>query len=755
MRRAAVPLTLAFFVVLLACGVYALSAASRSEDLAHRSRRASLALAELEQSMVDAETGQRGFLAARDVRLLEPYDVARSEWRGHLAEVEQLTHDDATQQEQLRQLQPTLDAKWQEMAGAIRGSKSGASSAELDASLVDGKELMDRIRRDIADMQANEQQSLTERRARATAAFGWALGLLGAAALSLAPMTWALFEQRRDEQAAEALEAEQRLLRGVLAALDEGFTVHDGSGRLLFANAQAAVLFGFASPDAMPPGSIAELTRHRELVSEDGSPFPLEALPGRALLAGRPGEPVVVQCRTPGTRGVRWLHIRAQAVMSAQGQVAHVVDAFRDVTDERRDAAGHRILLHAVEQFNASLDYDATLQAVAREMVPILADWCAVDLLDGGALRRVAVAHVDPGKAALVEEIERRYPPEPEVRGSPRAVMASRQPYLFPVIPPDAARAAAKDREHLELIDRLQRHSSIVAPMVGRRGAFGALSLVTAESGRVYSEDDVAFVTALADRAALAIENARLVRELEATVTLEKAARTEAEKTARFGELLVGTVSHDLRNPLSAITAGAQLLAKAAREEPQRRIVTRVVTSAGRMRRMLDQLLDFTQIRIGQGLSLAPAPLDMEDLVRQIAEETETAHGRAIDVDVGGDTMGVWDPDRLGQVLSNLLGNAAVHGDEGRPVAIGVDGRRAEAVLVEIRNDGRIPAELLPEIFEPFRRGRSAKARGLGLGLYITREIVRAHGGDVRVTSDDGVTAFRIDLPRVTETPRR
>jgi signal transduction histidine kinase len=180
--------------------------------------------------------------------------------------------------------------------------------------------------------------------------------------------------------------------------------------------------------------------------------------------------------------------------------------------------------------------------------------------------------------------------------------------------------------------------------------------------------------------------------------------------------------------------------------------LARILSSAQRMDRMIEQLLDFTRARIGGGLEIRTCPSDLGEIAAQAVEEIEIANPDCkLELASRGDLSGTWDPDRLLQVASNLLANAAHHGRKGASVTLTLDGTHPQQVSMVVHNQGAVVPALLPHLFDPFRTSRQGRAqsRGLGLGLFIVRELVHAHGGKVEVSSTDADgTTFSVVLPR-------
>ena len=248
----------------------------------------------------------------------------------------------------------------------------------------------------------------------------------------------------------------------------------------------------------------------------------------------------------------------------------------------------------------------------------------------------------------------------------------------------------------------------------------------------------------------------RLVNDAtRAKLEAENAALNERAKVAEFQERFIGVLGHDLRNPLGALAMGIDLL---RREVPsEQRTLERMASSARRMSRMIDQLLDLTRARLGGGIQLKPVDADLAKITSEIVDELRAqSQNVVVHVTSEGDLRGEWDADRLAQVISNLVGNAIHHGSADRPIDVELEGDQ-NAVSFCVRNHGAPITETLQKVlFDPFRRGEresnSQKTQGVGLGLYISREIIERHGGRIDVSSSaESGTAFTFTLPRTSQ----
>ncbi|MHB8420675.1 MAG: sensor histidine kinase [Myxococcales bacterium] len=250
-----------------------------------------------------------------------------------------------------------------------------------------------------------------------------------------------------------------------------------------------------------------------------------------------------------------------------------------------------------------------------------------------------------------------------------------------------------------------------------------------------------------AEMVAATVHAQEMTEKADAARGKSEASERELVEEAEFRELFIGIAGHDLRNPLGAIDMAAnQLLKRGHLDERDQRAATLILRSAVRMKEIIHLLVELTRARLGGGVPIEPRSCDLREVCRDVAQEFEAP----IEVIAEGDVTGLWDPGRLAEGLSNILKNATEHAKSGSAIVVAVRAEGAD-VVVEITNEGSpIPADLLPVLFEPFRRGPRGKSESanLGLGLYISHQIVLSHGGSLAAHSGDGKTTFVMRLPR-------
>lgn len=415
---------------------------------------------------------------------------------------------------------------------------------------------------------------------------------------------------------------------------------------------------------------------------------------------------------------------------------------YHEADEARRSAeqAASRleILSRASAAIAPALDPDDALVHLARFIASNLADYCvAYRLQDDGVIRRVGIAHADGERQRLVEELVRAGPPTLEDTHGVGAVLRTGEPVLAVEVPAELLETAAQNRAHLEVLRQLEPISSVIVALEARGRTLGAVALATTtRSGRRYGEADLALAEEIATRAALLIDNARLY--------------AEARRATRARDEMLAVVSHDLRGPLNSIVTASRLLEVPLPEERRTRSLASVRRAAEQMTRLLGDLLDVTRIEAGR-LSVHIEPVEVGELVNEIV----SMHGPLAEdrsIRLVGDGPGNFveigaDRGRLGQALTNLVGNALKFTPEGGEVRVTVRADPATVRIAVLDTGPGIPVDQLPHLFDRFWRG-SRDGRGIGLGLTIAKGIAEAHRGGIQVESRPGEGAqFTLVLP--------
>ena len=442
----------------------------------------------------------------------------------------------------------------------------------------------------------------------------------------------------------------------------------------------------------------------------------------------------------------------ADALLAAAAQRATNEAERESLLDaERRsraavEAARRRLELLATagSVLSGSLEPHATLEAIASIMVPSLADWCRIDLIDSdGNLQQVLMHHANPERAREGAELIRQMPARPDVRGSLAWAAAHGKPHRWLVERDDPARAI-RDPMLLRFVQVIGLRVSFVVPLIARGRTLGALAALQGESGRDLNDDDCALIAQLAQRAALALDNARLYAEAEA-------ARTQAETANRAKDEFLAMLGHELRNPLAPIVTALHLMGKREADTTarERGIIERQVSH---LMRLVDDLLDVSRITQGK-IQLQLAPVDLAAVVARALELTQPVfekRARRVEVSLPDEPVQVMgDAVRLTQVLCNLLTNAAKFTPSAGRIALCVRQVQDQAeILVEDSGSGMSP-DLLPHVFDLFTQGQQAidrHAGGLGLGLAIVKTLVQMHGGSVTAASEGPGRGSRISV---------
>jgi PAS domain S-box-containing protein len=532
----------------------------------------------------------------------------------------------------------------------------------------------------------------------------------------------------REEAARAETERRRAFLEAVVRHLPGGVILAEApDGRITMHNAEAERILGH------PPHAGAALADAGGggdgMLGPDGAPAPAGAYPLARALGGE----TVADEEVPYRRGdghVILLRCSASPVRGPDGEIAAAVVSFTDATDELRTQRAERFLAEVGEVLAQSLESRDILQQVARLAAGTLADYCMVHVKDGDGVRTVGTAHADPTREEMVRGMMRRFPLHPSHENHPvLQALRTGEPELVAQVTDGALDRLCTGPDHRDMVRALGLRSAMAVPIRSPAGVLGVLALART-SGEPYDALDLRVAQALARRAALAVENARLYEEARKAV----AARDE----------VVAVVSHDLRNPLNAILLAATVLSEFgaperldARDRKQIDVIRR---AAEQMTALAQDLVEVSALESGT-VTVAPracAPATLLAGLDLFAPEAEEK-GIALRTSVPEELPRVSaDYGRVLQVMGNLVGNAVKFTPAGGEVEGGA-ARAAEYVRFWVRDTGPgIEREHLPRLFDRFWQARRGGYAGAGLGLAIVRGIVEAHGGQVWAESEPG-----------------
>ena len=530
--------------------------------------------------------------------------------------------------------------------------------------------------------------------------------------------------------------AEARLqLAAIVESSDDAIIGQSLDGRILSWNKGAERLFGYTAAEIVgkPLSTLVPPEQPDEL------PAIIERI--------KRGEDIehyeTLRLRKDGSRVDVSLTI--SPIQDDKGRIIGASKIARDITLRKRQEAALRFLAEASKTLSELNDLPNTLQNVAGLAVPQFADWCAVDLCEeDGSLRRVAVAHIDPAKVELARDLYRRYPPDPGAAQRVWNVVRTGQAEFIPTISDDLLTATVKDPELLRSIRKLGLRSYMGVPLIIRRKVVGVVTFVTAESARRYDAADLAMAEDLAQRVAIAIENANLYQAL----------REEDRRKSEF----LAVLAHELRNPLAPLRNGLQVM-KMARNNADAVERTRPMMERQLqvLARLVDDLLDVSRISRGR-IELRKERVSLAAVVTSALEASEPLirqNDHELTVALPDEPVYVdGDKTRLAQALGNLLNNAAKYTDPGGRIWLTVE-RQGNEAIISVKDTGiGIPEAMVPKVFGLFAQADQSLEKshgGLGVGLTVVKWLVEMHGGSVEARSEGHGTGseFIVRLPIV------
>lgn len=531
------------------------------------------------------------------------------------------------------------------------------------------------------------------------------------------------------EKLLEQLTLERNRLEAVIQHMPMGVLVAEAPDGKITVKNQRQLKMGRNLP---PTKAITEV-RKLKLCNADGIEYIHDNLPAiRSLKQGEVVNEEEVQAHYEDGI-ISTFAISSVPIKDSMGNVTSCVIITNDISEKKRAEGIQKFLAHVKSLLVTTLDYEKTIMDVANACLPFLADGCLIDLIIDDEIKRVFTQHHDPEIQLLMQKLQKLYPPR---RNSPQPscrVIESGKPEFLPQVDQTVIRSHCLNDEHGDLITKIGINSHIAIPLVIRGRVIGALNFMITSNRLPFDEIDLQTAFELGSHAAVAIDNARLYRDAQSAVQLR--------------DDFISTASHELKTPITSMHLQIEVLASMIKsleieESKQAQIVMgKTKNQLERITRLIDDMLDISRISSGK-LTVMKKPMDLELLAREVYERfTEQMKAQKIECsfDSSGPVLLEADPYRMEQVITNFLTNAIRYGNK-TPIKVSVFKEHDRSILM-VQDHGRGIAKIDQEkIFNRFER-LASDVQGLGLGLFINREIILEHGGSITVKSDLGTGA--------------
>lgn len=438
---------------------------------------------------------------------------------------------------------------------------------------------------------------------------------------------------------------------------------------------------------------------------------------------------------------IGWLLADGMVEYHQDGSPRRVIGVNVDITDRKQAENNLKFLADASTLLSSSLDYETTLNTVAHLAVPGVGDWCSIEMMGpDGELQLVTVAHKDPERVEWARELREKTPTDLSAPQGLPQVLRTGKSELYQLITDEMLVATARDERELSLARSLGMTSVIIVPISSEGVPIGGITFVTTESRRRYSEADLNMAEELASRASLAIDNARLYRQAQEALALR--------------DEFISIASHELKTPVTSLKVYAQMLGKQSHRKGDTATalqLAKMESQVDKLTKLIANLLDVSKIEAGK-LEYLSEVFDIVSLVRDIADSPKAIdQTHVVTVAACDPIMVSGDRDRIGQIIINLLTNAIKYSPDIDRVEVRLSRDDATASIA-VRDFGiGIDPRFHDHVFDRFFQVADPEERtfpGLGMGLYISREIARRHGGDIRIESKKGEgSTFSLVLP--------